>query len=136
MINVPCLSKSVRIDIQNAGLITSEEKCVWLPCQQLTWLGLYWNSRNGTIAITKRRIDNIDTTIQHLISQGFCISARELASFTGKIISTSAVTKNVAQIMTRHCSMSVAAATDWDSRFQLDHYYIQEIRVWENNLCE
>ena len=130
------LSETVQHDIQNAGLVTSEEKCIWQPCQQLTWLGLDWNSRNGTISITKRRVDNIAKTIQHFISQDFFISARELAFFTGKKISTSAVTKNVAQTMTRHCSMSVAAATDWDSRFLLDHYCVQEIRFWENNMRE
>ena len=38
--------------------------------------------------------------------------------------------------MTKHCSMVVAAANDWDSRFPLDHYCVQEIRFWENNMCE
>ena len=36
--------------------------------------------------------------------------------------------------MTRHCSMSVAAANDWDSKFRLDAYCIQEVRFRENNI--
>ena len=130
------LSKTIRKYIKDAGLVTSDDKCIWNPYQELIWLGLLWNSQNGTIAITKRRLDNIAKTIQDFISQKFFISARELASFTGKIISTSAVTKNVSQIMTRHCSMSIAAANDWDSKFQLDSYCIQEIRFWENNISK
>ena len=117
-----------------AGLITREAKCIWQPCQELIWLGLVWNSINGTIAITQRRVSNIKQTIRTIISQEFLVSARELASLTGKINSTSPVTKNVSQIMTRHCSMSVAAANDWDSKFKLDQYCIQEIRFWENNI--
>ena len=106
------LSETVRQDIRDAGLITSEAKCNWQPCQELIWLGLVCNSINGTIAITQRRISNINQTIRNITSQECFVSARELASFTGKIISTSPVTKNVSQIMTRHCSMSVAAAND------------------------
>ena len=128
------LSKTVRRDIKDAGLITSEAKCIWQPCQELIWLGLVWNSINGTIAITQRRVFNMKQTIRTIISQEFLVSARELASFTGKINSTSPVTKNVSQIMTRHCSMSVAAGNDWDSKFKLDQYCIQEVRFWENNI--
>ncbi len=32
--------------------------------------------------------------------------------------------------------MSIAAANDWDSKFQLDSYCIQEIRFWENNISK
>ena len=128
--------KRIRKDIKDAGLVNSDDKCIWNPCQELIWLGLVWNSQNGTIAITKRRLDNIAKMVQDFISQKFFISAQELASFTGKIISTSAVTKNVSQIMTRHCSMSIAAANDWDLKFQLDPYCIQEIRFWENNISK
>ena len=105
------LSQTIRTDLREAGLITSEDKCIWQPCQELIWLGLVWNSVRGTIAITQRRIYNITHTIQSIVSQEFSVSARQLASFTGKIISTSSVTKNVSQIMTRHCSMSVRSSS-------------------------
>ena len=49
-------------------------------------------------------------------------------------ISTSAVTRNLCQIMTRHCSLSVAAAPSWDSKFNLDDYCIREIEFWESKL--
>ena len=63
------LSETVRQDIKDAGLITSEAKCNWQPCQELIWLGLVWNSINGTIAITQRRISNISQTIRYITSQ-------------------------------------------------------------------
>ena len=44
------------------------------------------------------------------------------------------VTQNVCQIMTRYCSMSVAAAPSWDSKFNLDNYSIRDIEFWESNL--
>ena len=119
---------------RDAGLITSEAKCNWQPCQELICLGLVWNSIKGNIAITQIRISNISQTIRNITSQECFVSARELTSFTGKMICTSPVTKNVSQIMTRHCIMSVAPANDWDSKFRLDAYCIQEVRFWENNI--
>ena len=114
-----------------------EDKCVWQPCQELIWLGLVWNAIKRTIAVTQRRIENIMQTIRYILSQKFLsLPCRKLASFTGKIISTRPVTKNVSQIMTRHCSISIAAANDWDSKFKLDQYCIQEIQFWESNINE
>ena len=43
----------------------------------------------------------------------FNVSARESASLVGKIISAGAVFRNISRIMTRYCSISVAAAQDW-----------------------
>ena len=62
------------------------------------------------------------------------VSARELASLVGKIISAGAVFGNISRIMTRYCTISVAAAQDQDSKFTLDQYCIREIEFWETNL--
>ena len=62
------------------------------------------------------------------------MSARQLASFVDKIISIGAVVGNVSRIMTRHCSMSIVAAQDWDSPFKLDQYSVDEVNFWRVNL--
>ena len=128
------LSIKIRTDINLSGLVANEQKGIWKPCQEIVWLGLIWNSLRGIISIKEHRLTSIFQTIEYLKSQKFYISARELASFTGKIISTSSVTRNVCQIMTRHCSMSVATTSDWDSKFSLDDYTIRELEFWESNL--
>ena len=64
----------------------------------------------------------------------FKVSARELAFLVGKIISAGAVFGNISRIMTRYCSISVAAAQDWDSTFTLDHYCVRDIEFWETSL--
>ena len=40
-----CLSqaKQVQSDFISAGFIINEKKSIWVPCQGLVWLGLYWN---------------------------------------------------------------------------------------------
>ena len=60
------------------------------------------------------------------------VSARELSSFVGKIISAQAIYGNLARIMTRYCAISIAAPQDWDSEFPLDDYCIKELLFWKS----
>ena len=62
------------------------------------------------------------------------VSARDLASLVGKMISMSAVLGNLSSIMTKHCQMSVAAAQDWDTPSPLDRYCIVELEFWKDSL--
>ena len=62
------------------------------------------------------------------------VSARVLASLLGRIISGGAVFGNISRLMTRYCSISVASAQDWDSKFCLDQYCIRELYFWKANL--
>ena len=108
--NCLALAKTIRCDLVNSGLICNVDKSVWVPCQIIEWLGIVWNSRDGCISISEKRITNILQFIEEIIKNEFVVSARKLASLTGKIISTNAVLGNISRSMTRHCSMSVASA--------------------------
>lgn len=59
------LANQVRSDLRKAGLISNDEKSTSAPCQVIQWLGIVWNTR-----------------------ESFVISAKQLVSFTEKIIST------------------------------------------------
>ena len=52
----------------------------------------------------------------------------------GKIISAGRVFEDISRIMTRYCSVSVAAEQDWDSMFTLHQYCVTKIDFWEANL--
>ena len=93
----------VRVDFCNAGFVVNEDKSVWEPTQALDWLGISWNSVLGSLEIVERRIVKIINTIDRIINADFQVSARELASFTGRITSTGSVVGNIGRIMTRHC---------------------------------
>ena len=90
----------------SAGFVINEEKSVWEPSQVLDWLGITWNSLLGTLKIVDRRITKITNTIDRIIEADFKLSARELASFMGQIISTAPVVGDIGRIMTRYCVMS------------------------------
>lgn len=109
------LSKNIQLDLKESGLITNEEKCQWEPCQSLEWLGLVWDSLNGIIRVTDRRIQSILQHLESIFHEQHYVTARQLASLVGKIISAGPVFGNLARIMTRYCSISIAAADHWDS---------------------
>ena len=128
------IAKAVKSDLAKAGFISNDDKSVWEPCQKLDWLGITWDSTQGTIQIVDRRIAKISGTIESVIDSNFVISARKLASFTGQIISTAPVTGNISRIMTRHCVMSTLCCQHWDAEVELDQYCIEEVHFWRNNL--
>ena len=125
---------AVRGDLYNAGFVVNEDKSVWEPTQVLDWLGITWNSALGTLKIVERRILKIISTIDHIIEADFKVSARELASFTGQIISTGPVVGNIGRIMTRHCVLSTLCKDNWDSVFRLDDYCKEELYFWKENM--
>ena len=59
------------------------------------------------------------------------VSAWELASLVGGIISGGAVFGYISRLMTRYCSISVSSARDWDSKFYLDQCCVRELYFWE-----
>lgn len=126
-------SHHVQGDLFAAGFIVAEEKSVWPPTQNLEWLGIDWDARDGTISISAKRIEKAQNLIKDVYEHPKK-SARELAVVVGSIISMSAVIGPLSRIMTRHCQISIAAANDWDSVHDLDNYCISEIQFWHENL--
>ena len=128
------LATNVWSDLRKSGFITNDEKSQWCPSQVIEWLGIVWDTINGTISISDRRENSIAKSIDKILFSDRLVSARELASLVGKVISGGAVFGNISRIMTRYCSFSVASAQDWDSKFYLDQYCVRELYFWEANL--
>ena len=110
-------------DLYGAGFVVNEEKLVWEPTQVL-----------DTLKIVERRITKITNTIDRIIEADFKLSARELASFKGQMISIAPVVGNIGSILTRHGVMSTLCVDNWDSVFCLDDYCKKELYYWKDNL--
>ena len=102
-----------------AGFIVADEKSVWQATQVIEWLGLTWDAKDGTLAISDKRISKA-TKLLCTAAECPIMSARELAALVGSIISMGAVLGRFTHIMTRHCQITVAAAGDWDTKHPLD----------------
>ena len=77
-----------------------------------------WNSIDGTMQLTERRINGIKEHIDNIYKNNCRVTARELASVVGKIISAGPVFGNISRIRTRYCTSS--GAQHWDSVLELD----------------
>ena len=93
----------IRNSLLAAGFFVNVKKSVFSPVQELEWLGLSWNSIDFTLRIPERRISDAKACLNKVISLLPLLTARQLASFTGKIISMSPVMGNIVNLMTKRC---------------------------------
>ena len=61
-----CLLGLRKIYLRRVDFVANAEKSIWEPSQSIVWLGVCWNSLNGTICITERRLNKIFDHIQNI----------------------------------------------------------------------
>ena len=126
-------SDHVRKDILRSGSVYSIKKSDFTPTQKMTWLGIEWNSENGTISAASHRVEKIKLTCQTLINKDVC-PVKKLASFVGQIISLSSVVGNCARIVTKVSQFSIANCVSWDENVILSGEIKREILFWNDNI--
>lgn len=57
-------SITVQHVLKSAGFLIAEDKCNWLPRQNITWLGLEWNMAQCVVYVTERRITKLMNTLE------------------------------------------------------------------------
>ena len=62
------------------------------------------------------------------------ISARELASITGQIISMSCAVGNITKLLTRSCYLSIEQRSSWDDLLCISSEVRRELSFWINNI--
>jgi len=112
-------SLAVRADLLKFGFVIAEEKCNWLPVQNLIWLGFEWDFKEGKLRVTQTRVDKIISCIESLFKKlkdntYRLVRVKFLASIIGQLISTQAVVNNEVRLMTRYAYECVL---DWDLLF-------------------
>ena len=119
----------VKSDIINSGLVPNDEKSMWCPNQQLTWLGLDWNLQFQTLSIPQKKIVKLLTSINDVLASRK-IKARQLASVMGLINSTSIVFGSICKLMTKALHRRINCVLTWDSVLTLDSDWIKELQFW------
>ena len=122
-------SDHVRKDILRSGSIYSIKKSDFTPTQKMTWLGIDWNSENGTISAASHRVEKIKLTCKTLINMDVC-PVKKLASFVGQIISLLPVVGNCARIVTKVSQFSIAKCDSWNDKVTLSSEIKREILFW------
>ena len=128
-------SEFVRNSLCKAGFIANEDKSVWEPSQELTWLGLTLNCETNIIRVTEKRISSIENSLLCLCSNPFT-SARKLAKIAGKIVSTKFVLGNLICLKTKAIHKVIENRSSWDASFNICNYpeVVSEIMYWRKNI--
>ena len=84
------------------SFLINEDKSLWGPVQNITWLGTVFDTYRGFISVTESRISKLKSSIK-LIRKVDCqiVKVRDLASVVGQVISLTHCEGSVARIMTR-----------------------------------
>ncbi|XP_072028268.1 uncharacterized protein [Amphiura filiformis] len=129
-------AEKVKSDLLLAGFVPNVEKSKWSPSQLIEWLGMQWDGCSGSLAITNKRISDIHSSIDAFIYALPSISARMLASLTGKIISIKPVVGNIALLKTRFMHTAILSRNHWDAKLDMRKFQlaIEEVFFWKNNV--
>ncbi len=88
----------VRETLRKAGFVSNEEKSQWNPVRNLTWLGITLDLSENVLFIKNERIISILSMAEEgLLSRPYT-TARTLAKFAGKIMSTIYIIGNITRL--------------------------------------
>ena len=101
----------VKNDLEDLGLITSFDKCLWKPTQELVWCGFLWNLRTFTVEVTKKKVERIKSLAKELLKKK-TVTVKEMSALTGLVVSCSPALGRSARFKTRASIMWVQQLVD------------------------
>ena len=111
-------SHSVRTDLAKAGFVEHLAKCMWKPTQNLCWLGFELDLKVGFNSVPRSKIMALQTLLEQASEQEV-LTARHLASITGKIISMSLALGTIARVQTRSLYALINTRESWCQKLRL-----------------
>ena len=123
-------------DLLKSGFVPNEGKSLWEPVQIITWLGMIFNTIDGTVKANNERIEKLNAGLVELSSYPppCKVHVINVTSVTGQIISLSSCVGSVARIMTRFLFSVMNSARSWDNDVFLSGDSHSEINFWKNNV--
>ena len=126
-------SHSIRADLAKAGLVEHSEKCTWEPTQKLCWLGFELDLEVGFILVPQYKITALQMLLERSSGQE-SLTARQLASITGKIISMSLALGTIARLQTRSLYALINSRSSWCQKLKLSPEATNELQFWKEKL--
>ena len=126
----------VKKSLSLSGFIVNEEKSIWNPVQNMTWLGIQVDLQNKKFSIPEGRLQSFSRLLETVIQNLPYSTARMLARLCGKLISMKFVTGDIVRLKTRNLYFVVETRLSWDSRINLKTFSgaLKELFFWKDNL--
>ena len=128
-------SQFVRSTLAKAFFLDHPVKSIWDPVQRLPWLGFVIDLALGQVEVPQEKL----VALQHRPDQACqlaLMSATQLASIVGKIISMGLAIGPVSRFMTRSLYAALESRLTWCDLLRLSPEARAELRFWSANLSE
>ena len=128
-------SQFVCSTLAKAGFLDHPVKSIWDPVQRLPWLGFVIDLALGQVEVPQEKL----VALQHRLDQACqlaLISAKQLASIVGKIISMGLAIGPVSRFMTRSLYAALESRQTWCDLLRLSPEARAELRFWSASLSE
>lgn len=127
-----CMSQaqSVKSDLIQSGFVPNQEKSVWHPVRCTKWLGFMWNLERKTLSVPEEKVARLLAQIDAVLIAKK-VSARQLASVTGLIISNLLVFGNICKLTTKSLHRKIDSRASWDNAMIVDADSIRELCFWQ-----
>ena len=134
------LSRRVRKDLQDYGLLISEEKCLWGARRRIRWIGFEWDTVVFKLFVPEDKLKRTREKIEELLEKkAEKILIKKLASFCGLMTSLRPALGDIARFRTRFLLQIVDEAQKiggWEAKAKLDEGAVGELRFWLKGLEE
>ena len=126
-------SQFVQDTLVKAGLLTNEEKSVWVPSPVIAWLGFIIDLQQGCVLVPDAKLAKLQSILQATCKLAV-ISARSLASLIGKILSMGMALGPVARLMTRCMYVALEGWTSWCGMLHVTDEVQGKLCFWAKSL--
>jgi len=113
-----------------AGFFVNDQKSVWTPSQVGVWLGYCLDFSRCFISMPNAKITKLKESISRILSQRFVVTAKELTSIAGQLISMFLAIGNTARLMSRSMYAQISEQVSWFCPFTLDDSVKSELLFW------
>ena len=126
---------TVRADLTRYGFVINEEKSLWEPVQVITRLRTIFDTYQGLISVTERRVSKLKSSID-LLRKDDCkiLKVRDVASVVGQVRSLTPCVGSVARIMTLALYTVVNQKQSRKSKVELSKEAFDELTFWIDNV--
>lgn len=130
-------SLQVQGDLKRLGFLVAEEKCHWVPCSILQWLGLVWNFSEGKVYIVEERVRKLCKCIEDLLRDlrsNRLVHVKRLACIAGQVISMQAAVGKAAMLKSRELYKCINYRASWDAPVLVSTEAESELLFWLRNI--
>ena len=127
------VSRWVRGTLEKAGFLANEAKCTWTPTYKLQWLGFNVDLERGELSVPESKLSMLKNLQRSSVTQQH-ISARNLASIIGRIISMGLALGPVARFMTRNLYALLESPEAWCDRLTVTPEGQMELDFWVKSI--